>query len=62
MELRCPSKKHGELIIPGAGLLEVSCDSRFCGKVAGVTVRHQFDLQTGQLTSTRKYNTQVRSK
>lgn len=62
MELRCAAKKHGEMVTPGSGILEVSCDSRFCGKRNGVTVRHQFDLTTGQLVDTRKYNTNVRSK
>jgi len=57
MELRCPAKKHGEVLTPASGILEVSCDSRFCGKVAGVTVRHQFDLASGDLTETRKYKT-----
>lgn len=57
MELRCAAKKHGELIIPGRGVLEVSCDSRFCGKRAGVTVRHQFDLESGEMLNTHKYNT-----
>jgi len=62
MELRCAAKKHGEVIIPGTGVLEVSCDSRFCGKRAGVTVRHQFDLRTGEMLDTHRFNTQIRSK
>lgn len=57
MELRCDAKKHGELLEPGHGVLEVSCDSRFCGKRAGVTVRHQFDLATGLMIETHKYKT-----
>lgn len=55
MELRCPAKKHGEVIIPGSGILEVSCNSRFCGKVAGVVIRHRFDLATGSLVETHPY-------
>lgn len=63
MELRCSSKKFGELIIPGAGILEVACDSRFCGKRAGVVVLHRFDLATGEMMDTHQYKTpQVRSK
>lgn len=61
MELRCEAKKHGEVIIPGDAVLEVSCDSRFCGKRAGVTVRHQFDLRTGKMLDTHRYNTEIRS-
>ena len=63
MELRCPAKKHGEVVIPGDAVIDIACDSRFCGKVAGVTVLHRFDLRTGALQGTRKYrNPQVRSK
>lgn len=61
MELRCESKKHGEVIIPGTGVLEISCDSRFCGKRAGVIVLHKFDISSGQLLDTHLYK-QVRSK
>jgi hypothetical protein len=57
MELRCANKKFGELIIPGAGLLEVFCDSRFCGKRPGVTVRHRFDLQTGEMVEDKQFKT-----
>ncbi|AWY04481.1 hypothetical protein SEA_GILDA_25 [Microbacterium phage Gilda] len=60
MELRCAAKKHGELIIPGRGVLEVSCDSRFCGKRAGVTVRHQFDLESGEMLNTHQYKTPMK--
>ena len=57
MELRCEHKLHGELIIPGTGVLEVSCDSRWCGKRNGVTIRHRFDLTTGEMLGTKKYKT-----
>lgn len=61
MELRCPSKKHGEVLTDEAsGILEVSCNSRFCGSRAGVTVRHQFDLTTGEMTNTHKYKTPMK--
>lgn len=55
MELRCPAKKHGEVVIPGTGVLEISCSSRFCGKRAGVVVLHRFDLATGALVDTHSY-------
>lgn len=57
MELRCPSKKHGEVVIPGDAVIDIACDSRFCGKRAGVTVLHRFDLRTGKLQGTKKYQT-----
>lgn len=55
MELRCANKKFGEVIIAGAGVLEVFCDSRFCGKRPGVIVRHRFDLATGAMLDTKQF-------
>lgn len=52
MELRCDSKKHGEL---HDGLIEVKCDSRFCGAGPGTVVLHQFDARTGDLVKTVQY-------
>ena len=34
------------------GLLEVSCDSRFCGKRPGVVVLHRFKPETWELVET----------
>jgi len=59
MELRCDSKKHGELIVPGE-VIEVKCDSRFCGAKGGVIVLHKFDVHSGELLDTNKYNTNIR--
>jgi hypothetical protein len=53
MELRCQNKKHGEMT--SDGLLEVSCDSRFCGKEPGVVVLHRFKPETGELVETLKF-------
>lgn len=61
-ELRCGSKKHAVLIEAGSGVLEVKCDSRFCGAQPGVIVLHRFDLRDGSLADTKRYNTQIRSK
>ena len=63
-ELRCDSKRHAILIEEAAsgGLLEVKCDSRFCGAQTGVIVLHRFDLTTGEMVDTNRYNTQIRSK
>lgn len=52
-ELRCPYKLHG--ITVGAGVLEVQCDSRFCGAGNGAVVLHRFDVKDGRLIDTRKY-------
>lgn len=52
MDLRCESKKHGELL---DGKLEVKCNSRFCGAGEGNVVLHVFDLETGECISTRRF-------
>lgn len=51
MDIRCPSKKHGELVEPL--ILEIKCNSRFCGAVDGAVVLHQFDASSGELVKTR---------
>lgn len=62
-DLRCDSKKHAVLIEEAdSGTLEVKCDSRFCGAKPGAIVLHQFDLKTGKLQDTHRYNTDVRRK
>jgi hypothetical protein len=53
MDLRCESKKHGEL--PEPGVIEVKCDSRFCGAQRGVVVLHRFDALTGELLETKRF-------
>lgn len=55
MDLRCPSKKHGVVIEPGPAVVEVTCNSRFCGSVPGTTVLHRFDTSTGDLVETQKF-------
>ena len=55
MDLACPAKKHGVVIEPGNGVVEIACNSRFCGSVAGVTVLHRFDISTGTLVETKQY-------
>lgn len=52
MDLRCPAKKHGEL---QDDVLEIKCDSRFCGAGPGVVVIHRFDVNTGELVETRRF-------
>jgi len=54
MELRCPGNKlHG--IIVSDGVLEVKCDSKFCGHGPGVVVLHRFDINTGEVLGTKTY-------
>jgi hypothetical protein len=57
MELRCPSKKHGEL---SASVVEIKCSSRFCGAGQGVVVIHRFDASTAELVETLKFKDPVR--
>lgn len=52
-ELRCDSKLHAILV--RAGVVEVKCDSRFCGAERNVIVLHRFDAFTGELLSTKRY-------
>lgn len=59
MELRCLSKKFGELTQPSndEGHLSVMCPSRWCGRRENVTVLHVFSTSTGELLSTRQFRT-----
>jgi hypothetical protein len=57
MELRCKSKKHAEL---DDSVIEVKCDSRFCGARAGVVVLHRFDASTGELKETLQFKDPAR--
>lgn len=57
MELRCDSKKFGELTEDG--VLEVKCSSKFCGAAPAVVVLHRFDPLTGELLSTRRFRDPV---
>lgn len=53
MDLRCDSKKHGEVHEPA--VIEIKCDSRFCGARRGVVVIHRFDTTTGKLIGTSQF-------
>lgn len=50
--LRCDNKKHADRI--SDHVIEVKCNSRFCGAERGVVVLHRFDLASGEMT-TRKF-------
>jgi len=57
MELRCLSKKFGELTPDG--VIEIKCPSRFCGAAPGIVVIHQFAPETGKLLDTKKFRDPV---
>lgn len=52
MELRCPSRIHGKIV---DGRFEVKCASKHCGKGNGIVVYHYFNLFTGDLIETRRF-------
>jgi len=61
-DLRCGSKKHAVLIIEdGQTIIEVKCDSRFCGAQRGVVVLHRFSAETGRMIATEKYKNPERT-
>lgn len=66
MDLRCSHRMFGEVILPPVSdpvEFEVACPSRWCGKRPGVIVLHRFNLNTGELLSTRQFrNPQGRDK
>lgn len=51
-EIRCPSRIHGKVV---DGRFEVKCASKHCGAGKGTVVFHYFDLLTGDLLQTRKF-------
>lgn len=53
-DLRCEAKKHGVLIVD-ANIVEIKCDSRWCGARSGVVVLHRFSGSTGELLETLRY-------
>lgn len=61
MRLRCDGNKvHGETVATCFGILEVYCNSRWCGKRADNVVTHRFNLATGEVT-TRLYKKPTQS-
>jgi hypothetical protein len=56
MELRCPNKKFANVLAAGTGaVVEVKCDSRFCGAGEGAVVLHRFEISTQKLIKTTAY-------
>jgi hypothetical protein len=54
-EIRCKHKLHGVLI--SMDVVEVKCDSRFCGAEKGIVVLHRFSTFTGELLETLLFAT-----
>ena len=51
-DLRCASKLHGTL---DDGVIEIKCNSRFCGAGSEVVVLHKFNAVTGELIETARF-------
>jgi hypothetical protein len=60
VEVRCESKLWGILI--DDGVLEVKCNSAFCGAGKGVVVLHRFSLDDGTLIETKRFKEPGRSR
>jgi hypothetical protein len=54
IELRCPGTMHGR-IDPERMIIEVKCKRRGCGHGPSTVVIHTFSLETGLMTSTRRF-------
>lgn len=52
-ELRCKEGKLFGILVEG--VLEVRCQSKFCGHAPGVAIIHRFSLETGEMLSDRRY-------
>lgn len=59
IELRCDAKKHGVLY---DHVVEVKCNSKFCGASSGIVVLHKFNTETGELIETNLYKDPTREK
>lgn len=52
-DIRCGAKLHARLI--SLDVVEIKCDSRFCGSGKGTVVLHTFDIHTGKMIGTRRF-------
>lgn len=57
IDLRCPHRKFGEVIVPADndGMVEIMCPSRWCGRSEVTAVIHRFSTRTGELVDTRRF-------
>lgn len=58
-DLRCPGKRQAVAVDDDT--IEIKCDSRVCGAVRGVVVLHRFNVKTGALVETKRFQ-EIRSK
>lgn len=57
IELRCLGNVlFGVVSKDARGTIEVKCRGKWCGHQAGVVVLHTFNLETGKVEGTEKYN------
>lgn len=54
MDLRCGSNKLHAVI--DDDIVEVRCQSRWCGHKSGVVVIHRFNKNTGELVQTLRFS------
>lgn len=54
VQLRCSGMLHG-VISDDHKHIEVKCKRRNCGAAPGVIVLHTLSLETGKVTSTRRF-------
>jgi hypothetical protein len=59
-ELRCAAKKHANVL--DDQIIEIKCNSRFCGAQRGVIVLHSFNVKTRELVDTKKFKTTIQNK
>lgn len=52
-QMRCAHKLHGIVLDPG--VVEIKCNSAFCGYRPGVVVLHRFSADDGHLIETKRY-------
>lgn len=57
MDVRCRHKKHGE--IHEGTILEIRCQSRFCGAGNGVVVIHRWSLPSGERLNDKQFRDPV---
>ena len=53
MDLRCDAKLHA--IVVDEDVVEVKCDSRFCGASKETAVLHRFNVKTGEMVQTLRF-------
>lgn len=60
IQLRCEGTLHGIVSDDARGTLERTCHQRRCGYRKGTVILHTWDLTTGQVTTKRFREPQIR--